>query len=275
MSAVLREYFPASWFHPVGILKVLKRLEPRLPDVAGKLHLTFTVDPARFGGPSEGFDAARNRLRRLFYRLRKGVRWEGKSYRIDAPYCVKLEFHESGWPHFHAIFLTRRFLPKELLDALWGFGFTFVQRIDAKTFRYLLKYVSKEGSAPDWILARERVRVFQASRGFLLPEPEKGKDTGFDRLRVKRKRGPLGTLGERLDRWERTALLDRESCKETIRLHLRYREVFDQVVIEVARQGRYLGNRRITINDRREVSLWQMATSPKDLTSSLICPQGS
>src|SRR5690606_9449538 len=89
MKLVIREFIPTSWFHPVGVLKVLNRYKGRLPDVGGKLHLTFTLNPEKFAGPSEGFDIARDRLRRLFFKLRKGAKWEGKRYVIDAPYCVK------------------------------------------------------------------------------------------------------------------------------------------------------------------------------------------
>ena len=32
----IKEFIPASWFHPVGIFKVLARFWDRLPDVSGK-----------------------------------------------------------------------------------------------------------------------------------------------------------------------------------------------------------------------------------------------
>jgi len=97
MRTILREYIPASWFHPLGIKKVLRRLEPLLPDVSGKLFLTFTLARETCGGdPEAAFELARAKLRRVFYRLRNGVEWDGKRYAIDAPYCVKVEFHQDG-----------------------------------------------------------------------------------------------------------------------------------------------------------------------------------
>ena len=143
LSQILRPYNPASWFHPVGIRKVLAKLEPRLPDVTGMLFLTFTFNPALFADPSLAFETGRDRLRRVFFKLRHGVEWKGKTYLIDAPYCVKVEFHANGWAHFHAVFLTRRYVPGDLLNALWELGRTNVGRIRNKTFRYLLKYVTK------------------------------------------------------------------------------------------------------------------------------------
>jgi hypothetical protein len=75
---ILSEYVPPSWFHPKGIFKVVSRLWDRLPDIEGSLFLTFTLDPSNFEGPADGFHVARKRIRKLFYKLRKGVTWEGK-----------------------------------------------------------------------------------------------------------------------------------------------------------------------------------------------------
>ena len=125
----IKEFIPASWFHPVGIFKVLARFWDRLPDVSGKLFLTFTLDPKLYLDEETAFEDSRDWLRKVFYQLRHRVEHEGKTFTIDAPYCIKVEFHESGWVHFHAIFQTRRFLPKELLAGLWDRGWVTVQRI--------------------------------------------------------------------------------------------------------------------------------------------------
>ena len=164
---VLRQYIPKSWYHEGGIHKVLADLIPRLPEVKGSLFLTLTVDPKFFSSPTEAYEYSRDRIRRIFYKLRKGVEWEGKTYRIKSQYCVKTEFHENGFAHFHLIFLTRRFLPAELLNHLWSYGRTEVKRIGNKDFHYLLKYVTKGGELPEWVLKRNRSRIFQPSHGFL------------------------------------------------------------------------------------------------------------
>ena len=142
-EATIKEFIPASWFHPVGIFKVLARFWDRLPDVGGKLFLTFTLDPKNYADEETAFEDSRDWLRKVFFKLRQGIAHEGKLYVIDAPYCIKVEFHESGWVHYHAIFLTRRFLPKELLATLWDRGWVEVQRIENDDFHYLLKYVTK------------------------------------------------------------------------------------------------------------------------------------
>src|ERR1035437_9015897 len=136
---------------------------------------TFTLDPKNYANEETAFEDSRDWLRKLFYQLRQGVEHEGKTYVIDAPYCIKVEFHESGWVHFHAIFLTRRFLPKELLAELWDRGWVTVQRITTTDFHYLLKYVTKADDLPEWVRKRKRLRVFQTTKGFLKPLPPKPK----------------------------------------------------------------------------------------------------
>ena len=86
----------------------------RLPDVSGKLFLTFPVDPKLFASEEAAFETSRDWLRKVFFQLRHDVEHEGKTYTINAPYCIKVECYENGWVHYHAIFLTRRFVPNRL-----------------------------------------------------------------------------------------------------------------------------------------------------------------
>lgn len=263
MRHILRQYIPASWFHPLGIRKVLRRLEPLLPDVQGKLFLTFTFarDTCN-GNPAAAFEHGRDKLRRLFHKLRRGVQWQGKSYRIDAPYCVKVEFHEDGWAHFHVIFLTRRFLPGPLLNELWGLGRCNVQRIDNDSFRYLLKYVCKGGDLPDWIKARPRLRVFQSSRGFLKkPSTSHAQNAPKEALPSPRN-ASARNIGERLKRWERMGLLaagesgDKAARYRAVLLRESFQPLLGQLVLPVARDGRYLGNGQVLINDPNDLLIW-------------------
>ncbi len=249
---ILRPYYPPSWFHAKGLFKVLARLEPKLPNVEGSLFLTFTLNPALFEGPSIAFDLSRDRLRRIFYALHRGVKWEGKTYRVDAPYCVKLEFHANGWPHFHVIFLTRRFLPGALLNELWSYGRTNVQRITNDEFRYLLKYVTKSGELPEWAKSRRRLRVFQSSRGFYTTPRETRERKPGTKKRQRRE----STLGQRMERWDRTALLQTGEQIEQVRLGAPFAVLLAELVFPVALEGRYLGGGRILINDPTQIQPW-------------------
>ena len=256
LSQILRPYNPASWFHPVGIRKVLAKLEPRLPDVTGMLFLTFTFNPALFADPSLAFETGRDRLRRIFFKLRHGVEWKGKTYLIDAPYCVKVEFHANGWAHFHVVFLTRRYLPGELLNTLWELGRTNVGRIRNKTFRYLLKYVTKGCDLPAWVLGRQRLRVFQSSRGFYRPSVETpAEERQSEPLGYKRRQT---TLGERLENWRKSALLQYRDEFRRIIIGAPFMERLADLILPVALDGRYLGNGHVIINDNRELIPWML-----------------
>lgn len=248
----IKEFIPASWFHPVGIFKVLARFWDRLPDVGGKLFLTFTLDPNNYANEETAFEDSRDWLRKVFYQLRQGVEHEDKIYVIDAPYCIKVEFHENGWVHYHAIFLTHRFLPKELLAELWGLGWVTVQRIKNDEFHYLLKYVTKPDELPAWVLKRKRLRVFQTTKGFLKPLPPKPKTIS---LKEPRKRASY-TMDERFWRWACMAVIRQNGKARTIQFQIPYRELFDHLVLSAARDGRYKGSGEIIINRKEGLNQW-------------------
>lgn len=250
---VLREFNPVSWFHPRGIYRVLSRLKPRLPDVGGRLFLTFTVNPLLFADPSAAFDHARDRLRRIFFKLRHGATWDKKRYVVNAPYAVKVEFHKNGWAHFHVVFLTRNYVPGGLLNELWTLGRTNVRRISDQKFHYLLKYVTKGGGLPEWVLGRTRLRVFQSSRGFLAALPaaetaEASVSTG--------KRKHTYTLGERLQRWRKTALLETGDRFQQVILIAPFFVLTAELIFPAAVERRYLGGGRFQINDISHLEPW-------------------
>jgi hypothetical protein len=248
----IKEFIPASWFHPVGIFKVLARFWDRLPDVSGKLFLTFTLDPKNYADEEIAFEDSRDWLRKVFFQLRHGVEYQGKLHVIDAPYCIKVEFHESGWVHYHAIFLTRRFLPKELLADLWDRGWVKVQRITTDDFHYLLKYVTKPDDLPAWVLKRKRLRVFQSTKGFLKPQPPQPKTIS---LKEPRKRASY-TMDERFWRWACMAVTRQNGKARTVRFQMPYREIFDHLVLSAALDGRYKGNGEIIINRKEVLNPW-------------------
>lgn len=256
---VLREHNPISWFHAKGIYRLLARLKGRLPEVGGSLFLTFTVDPSKFASPEEAFCEAREHLRHVFFRLRNGVEWLGKAYKVDAPYCVKVEFHANGWAHFHVVLLTRRYLPGELVKCLWGLGRTDVRRISDGKFKYLLKYVTKGGGLPEWVLKLKRVRIWQTTRGFYKPEMAKVETVernddliGF----VPKKRRHSSTIGERIERWRKSALLQIGDEFHQIKLSAPFCDLLAALVLPIALECRYQGDGRITINDVSQLIPW-------------------
>ncbi|MBU6402444.1 MAG: hypothetical protein KGS61_19160 [Verrucomicrobia bacterium] len=241
----------------MGIFKVLARIWDRLPDVSGKLFLTFTVDPKLFGDEEAAFNESRAWLRKVFFQLRRGVEHEGKPHVIDAPYCIKVEFHESGWVHYHSIFLTSRFLPKELLADLWGLGWVTVQRITNDDFHYLLKYVTKAEDLPEWVKRRKRLRVFQTTKGFLMPsdEPKLVSETEEVERKAKKHRASY-TIDERFWRWACSAVIRQNGTARTVTFGCPYREIFDHLVLSAARDGRYKGSGEIIINRKEGLKPW-------------------
>ena len=213
-----------------------------------------------FCGPSEAFDVTRERIRKIYFKLRKGIHWEGKFYQIKNPYCTKVEFHddEEGWPHFHVIWLTRRFVPVNLIEHLWTYGFADVGRIKNRKFHYLLKYVCKSGKVPEWIKDRKCIRIFQPSRGFLLPDEEKKLG---EQSKEKKPRKSY-TLRQRLKKWDRLALDVVEDlktgAKKCTEMPLRdtFKNLFDHLVYAVALDGRYLGNGIIKITNNKQLNQW-------------------
>jgi hypothetical protein len=253
----IKEFVPASWFHPVGIFKVLAWIWDRLPDVGGKLFLTFTLDPKLYANEEAAFEDSRKWLRKVFFQLRHGVEHEGKIYTIDAPYCVKVEFHESGWVHYHVIFLTRRFLPKELLAELWGLGWVKIQRITNKDFHYLLKYVTKPDDLPEWVKKKKRLRVFQTTKGFLKPStnPKREPKPDVDESKPKEPRASY-TMEERFRRWECMGVIRLNGMARTMRFRMPYREIFDHLVLSAALDGRYKGSGEIIIQRKEGITSW-------------------
>ena len=252
---VLSAFCPASWHHPVGIKKVLRRITPFLPDVSGMLFVTFTFDRRYFSGPASAHDIGRPFIRKVMEALRRGVEHDGKRFEIAVPYCVKVEFHEDDWAHYHLIVLTSRYIPGKLFTELWGFGRCNVKRINNQRFQYLLKYVTKNGEYPDWVQSRHRLRVFQPSHGFMKPREAAVSAKTVKKTDPESKRASY-TIGERLLRWSRMALYNKQGQYRTVMLRRPFQELFNQLILSIAEGKRYLGNGFIKINQKKELIPW-------------------
>jgi len=158
--------------------------------------------------------------------------------------------------HYHVIFLTRRFLPKELLAELWGRGWVKVQRITNQDFHYLLKYVTKAADLPEWVKKRKRLRVFQSTKGFLAPaeKPKAAAKSELGALKPRQHRASY-TMNERFWRWACMGVIRQNGLARTVRFRMPYREIFDQLVLSAALAGRYKGSGEIVI-PREGLTLW-------------------
>ncbi len=263
----MRPCYRPNWFDSRGARIKAAQLQKRLPNVRGNLFLTLTLDPSLFDDSESAFDYSRGKIRKLFYRLKKGVIWKGKLYKISAPRFVKLEFHENGWPHYHIVYRTNRFLPGQLLNKLWGLGRCNVKRINNKKFHYLLKYISKDGSFPDWVLNRQNLRVIQSSPGFY--------DSGKDQKRPagkkpepKAKKLRRTTIGERLEANAKLALVqEADGSIRTAKLPVPYFEFLNNHIHEIALAGHYLGNGEVILT-QTTIMIWKRILKKSNLESS-------
>jgi len=193
------------------------------------------------------------------YALRQGLDWDDKQYTIDAPYCVKTEFHQSGWAHFHVLFLTRRFIPAQLIEQLWGLGRINVKRISGNDFRYLLKYVTKGGGQlPNWVMQKKRMRIFQPSHGFLKAISPAISSGIAPQLPANKPTRASITIAQRLRQWARMAKLSFGNTARAFKLVAPFRQLFDEHILTIALDGRYLGRGKILINETRDLIQWML-----------------
>ena len=196
MKLTVKEYYPRSWFHPVGAAILCKEYSARTPNLCNAVTITFTIDRTKFKNPLEAWVAGVQRTADFMeaFQAKHG----------HTEYFIGLEFHKEevdgeAWPHWHAILLRRGTYDKEWITKQWGYGWTDVRRIRDKTLDYFLKYVTKCYEAvPDWVLPLNRIRRVRYSRHFLQAVVAEEVATASGR-----KTGPRAqrTIGERLADW--------------------------------------------------------------------------
>lgn len=142
----VRAYSPPEWFTGSGVHKKRREIELRgLPSFTGWRFITLTIDQAAFTsrglGPLEAYLAGKDRMRRFLDRCREAGLWTD-----ETPWAWKLEFHQSGWPHWHLLAgRTSKMSEAEmkLLTKLWGLGSTDVEMVRNEGFIYTFKYAFK------------------------------------------------------------------------------------------------------------------------------------
>ncbi len=186
---IMRAQTP-DWFTAEGAGLKLAQIRRRgIPWMTNWRFTTLTVDPERFGYDERAcYEAGKAHMRRFLAALRDLV---GHDFR----WCWKMEFHRSGFVHWHLCWDHRSKLPPwqlEEIGHLWGLGRVETKRIRSGTLDYLWKYIAKESFSdgrglglPGWFLDHrhqsgsdrpqtyDRVRFWQTSRGFYTGEPDR------------------------------------------------------------------------------------------------------
>jgi hypothetical protein len=63
-------------------------------------------------------------------------------------------------------------------------------------------------------------------------------------------------MDERFWRWACMGVIRQNGKARTVKFRLPYREIFDQLVLTAAREGRYKGSGEIIINRKEGLKLW-------------------
>lgn len=187
----------------VGLAVYLReKLRPVVEKWDSVLMATLTVDPKAFAGPYEAWRhiGEVRAISRTMQHLRRKKLLRGPEW-----FSV-LEFHKSGWPHFHVL-LNATFVEHAVLREGWALGHVSLSRSKGFESRdhavnYATKYVMKpDYIAPEWVLGMEgRIRRFSTSRGLLGSTQRRYEESG-DKREYKRR-----TIAER-----------REDCGKTLK----------------------------------------------------------
>lgn len=143
-----------------------QRLENRMQSFTGKalfITLTYRVDEYK-----NGLDLYRKQSEERHIRLfiRRLSNYLGQS--LTGRWVRKMEFTKGGYPHFHLIIDSPRYIPQRDLNEIWGFGHTWINQAHWKHIKYFCKYLGKDLNLPSWLyLERSRsVKIVAASPCF-------------------------------------------------------------------------------------------------------------
>lgn len=157
------------------MLATIEELQRRHGTEGDAQMWTLTVDPSRYASPEAAWEDVGKR-RRIGETMRAmGVRY----------YVVVLEWHKSGWPHWHVLIwrpVAKMRLDHAQMTRAWGLGHTLYRcryrdkkgrplrtpKPMAWAVRYITKYLVKGdvSSVPAWVGERSRVRMIWGSRAW-------------------------------------------------------------------------------------------------------------
>jgi len=129
--------------------------------------------------------------------------------------------------------------------------------------------VTKAGELPDWVKTKTRIRIIQPSRGFYRNAEERNAlealgsedqvSSETEREGTKSTRAEI-TIGERIEKWRRMALLRIDGEYRTVTLPRPFFEILAEIIYPIARSYRYLGNWVIRFDQISDLLDWEMIT---------------
>lgn len=152
-----------------------ERLRPAIAKWREVSMLTLTLDPTSWESPEHAYRGVGKR--RLVAELIRKLKRHDLLY--SDRFAYSLEFHKSGWPHWHVI-VESGYIPFQQLQECWAQGHTWISRsLKFKSASHAVHYVTKyalkaDAGFPEWVLSYQgRIRRISTSRGLCPVEATK------------------------------------------------------------------------------------------------------
>ena len=163
-----------------------EKLRPALKRWRDVSMITLSLDRDQFDSELDGYLHVGRK--RLIAELVRKLDRRGLVYSTE--WCYSLEFHKSGWPHWHLL-VDSGFIDKHVIQRCWGHGNVWISRSRGfsnkdHAINYATKYVMKaDAGFPDWALDYTgNLRRFSTSRGLCgTIKKRKARKTGKSRNR--------------------------------------------------------------------------------------------
>jgi len=171
-------------------VKWREKLKAALHSWNSVIMLTLTLDPKDYSGPEEAYREVGKK--RAVAELMKKLHKRGM---VDTrEFTLTMEFHKSGWPHYHVL-VRSTFVEKHELQRLWKRGHCWVSKGDFESvehaINYATKYIVKTSEEepfwfPEWVLDfKGNLRRFSTSRGLCPTLRNKSKKNPDSKPRIR------------------------------------------------------------------------------------------
>ena len=101
-SLIISPFENPNWFTAKGVSLKMKQITAKgIPDLRNCRFVTLTIDHKQHDSPVSAYLRGKRQMRQFIYELRAKLG-------VKFGYAWKLEFHESGYPHWHCILLFKK-----------------------------------------------------------------------------------------------------------------------------------------------------------------------
>ncbi len=222
----IKKYEPACWYSEQGAYKLYNQfLKKGLPNIAKWKFITLTIDPNKYYDEEHCYQVGNRHLRQFLYLLRKEYGY--------FEFMKKVEFHKNGYAHWHLLVSIKEKVDIAFVRKAWGKGRIDVEYVRKshcqKALDYLFKYACKSQDLPDWVLCKKAFRFVAFSEGFFtnnFVECSHGvpSSTVEESNQGNKEAGRLKTIKERIENWERSAIISLRTAKAVLYNRIGFKE---------------------------------------------------